>query len=208
MVIVEDCQFYTTQKDNQEWRLLNVRGVDNGDREFPICACITKSNGYELEIDTYAWALEQYKQLLEDYEIPEPSFMLTDTGYNFVQAANEVCPNVHVQVVAERRIQEIQDHADDIIEDRTERIMAMEMWTHRVTTGGDVKKLDFKGSPEIKSLFTMLQEEEEFNFLPMSDDYPFFLQEMDFYAYQFMKEDDPDNVFEIVRFILKGGDGA
>lgn len=182
--------------DGQEWVLMMFHGVDSGNREFPICACLTEEEGNKAQF----WALMQYQRMLKDYGLPDPVYVLAETDNDFVSKCRHMFPKARVHIDTTLRVKNAESLASKVFKNKLDREKAMKMWSDIVTSTEIITPEPC--SPEMTRFLN-----EDTYFLRLLSDTPFLVKDMDFYRLRYFDPLDPDlspNKFEMVRHFLKG----
>lgn len=134
---------------------MTIRCVSSQNEEIPICVCLTEDTGVGIEESTWSWILDEYKKLLEKFQIPLLSFIQTDSDDNLLAAYRTAIPTVMVQLEGNKRIDKsAQMHAKPYTSNASQRKKAVTKWeqivnAHDVTTMSALLETAKQGKVEL-----------------------------------------------------------
>lgn len=128
-VVIIDSKWEKKLRESSYYRAVSIRCVSSQNEEIPICVCLTEKTGVDIEESTWSWILEEYKKLLEEFQIPLPSFIQTDSDDNLLAACRTAIPTVMVQLEGKKRIDKsAQMHAKLHTSNGSQRKKAVTKW--------------------------------------------------------------------------------
>lgn len=206
-VVIIDSKWGQQPRELPYYRAVFIRGVSSTNIEIPICVCLTQKTGPEIELQTWKWILEQYKKLMQEFQIPQPCFIQTDSDDNLLEACRTVMPRVFVQLEGEKRMaKSAYTIAKAFTSNASQRKKAVTKWEKIIRAPKMVSVFILLAEAEQwkKELFDNLEErllrytsqawknsEKHFHVKPMNE------TKDEFYV------DRPLNILELVRGILK-----
>lgn len=202
VAMIQKCNSYKPW-NGDVYHLYCVFGRDCYDRYFVVCSFLTK----EMTSQVANWGMQRYKELLDEFKVPYPTFLLTNNG-GFCGAFSTTFPEASAQMDQQTHLKEARDLAKKVITSAKECKKAVALWNQVIKASDEsamrdkLKQGRDSESEPTRSFFEQMENEHLHNVAES-----FRNKKMNFFTHECIKEPllstgKALNIFELVRAIL------
>ncbi|KAG5357869.1 hypothetical protein CJU89_4354 [Yarrowia sp. B02] len=98
-VVVIDDTWERIPRGDATFRAITIRAISNTQQMIPVCVCLTeKLDPAFTNEDVWIWTLEHYRRLLDEFNVPYPSFIQSHLEERFLSACKKIFPESFVHL--------------------------------------------------------------------------------------------------------------